>query len=316
MADVTRRTFLKGVGGAAASGAVPGKPLLKFLLGQSKPQEAVSILHKLIQAREQGVDRFPVIYDALKRVGIDFDNPYEKTKLPEGTTFTDKPLYGRSELDDEIGLEQQIMIDAQGSYDPSEPQGFPNDASILGDYLDINLPPEFKAERTQESLAQAYQDLFVNPEIPHYEQTQQITKDREARASSLETEAFKDQSRKRSQHLFDTHPFYTGFQQMEEEEKDRREADISRQVIRASGISDEDLVSGQPLNPMSMITNMMPMGRIAKGVKNVGSKLFKEFMKRTPKKAKQPLRIEHKPTETFSVDPVKQADKVKVRRDG
>jgi hypothetical protein len=331
MADVTRRTFLKGVGGAAASGAVPGKPLLDFLLkgGQNKSQQAVSILHKLMQAREQGVDRYPIIYEALKEVGIDFDNIYEKTRLPEGMTFKDKPLFGRSELDDEIGLEQQIMMDAQGLFNPDEPQAWPTDAMDLAQYLDVNLPPDFKGERTQDDINAEFKarldaaheterargiNQSLGPDVS------QVFEDREDFVKTLETDAFKEREAKLQQHIFDTDPFYDYERRREEEAEGRRQADIARK----KEITYEDVAADAPQRRSALLDalSILPQGRLVKGAFKGGKALLKYFMKTKAKppakkeavKPQEPLQLEHKPQETFDIKPIKEAEKVRVPR--
>jgi len=322
MADPTRRTFLKGLGGAAASAALPKKPLLDFLLkgGQNKSQQAVSILHKLMQAREQGVDRYPIIYEALKEVGMDFDNVYEKTRLPEGMTFQDKPLYGRSELNDEIGLEQELMIDAFGTYNPQEPQAQPTDAMDLAQYLDINLPPDFKGERTQDSISAEFKATRDEAKAKGREQEDQVFLDRDDFVKTLETDVFKERNEKLQQHLFDTHPWYKDYRRHEAEAKSREQADIARK----KEITYEDVAADAPKRRSDLLDalSILPQGRLARGVFKGGKALLKHFMKTKAKppakkeavKPQEPLQLEHKPQETFDVKPIKEAEKVRVPR--
>ena len=49
--------------------------------------------------------------------------------------------------------------------------------------------------------------------------------------------------------------------------------DLFNRVVKGVGISDEDLKKGNIL-PTNMITNMLPMGKVVKGAKHVGGKLF------------------------------------------
>ena len=314
MADQTRRQFLKLLGRGAGASVIPKNPLLnvfkqRALTGTPIQNESVRIMQELQKAR--GTDRWPLIFQTLQNLGLrESSSGYHSgsrhaklrdlkdqqgrdvpTVKDESGHVTNRPQYGHAELAGEEDHEEYVWLESHRE-GTEEPQALLQDARYLSEYLDATLPEDFgegfttmrdQAQAIREEAGRATRTGVPGEPKWNMEYADKLRDILNARREKAYFPSYDDEVEKYQQELFKNHPFYAHSGVMY---PDKRADDVTLEQIAAPENVERNRES--LLNALSTAVGVIPQGRLAKGAVNIGTKLFKQFMKRPPKREEAP----------------------------
>lgn len=337
MDEITRRAFLRLMGGGAA--ALPmASPLMKAIEGlvpaaSSNEAMAQQIMNDLIHAR--GQDRYPVILDALKQIGYkrDYANRISDYELFDrirkglsdahktSATSLEEPYlnYGSGELFNEIDLEDYISMDMRVTNPPEEPIAYPGAAKELADFLDLYYVGETREGGPLTDM-EAYEELRAEQDIYDAEAGRtsghlgwEVQDERRNKLWELSKGLFED-LRARDRDLFANHPWHKAFEEAQGERYiDEPSDDVFRDVTPQDAM---DLAARAAIDAKEglFLPGPTQLSKAPKAIKQ-GKALFDALVKRFRQKPEAPKQLTHQPAQTVDTTIKETKDKVPISLD-